>query len=143
MPEEPKLHIDEDWKSQVEREKQQWKDKRLSPELQPANELGSSGSAAERVADEIASADASRRHLPPASMMLLITTLGSQAMMALGAMPGEDGKPTTPDLELAKHFIDLLGVLEDKTRNNLASDESSYLAATLYQLRLLYVERRK
>ena len=44
------------------------------------------------------------------------------------------------DLEAAKHVIDILGILQEKTRNNLDPGEDSLLASVLYDLRLRYVD---
>ena len=78
--------------------------------------------------------------LPPASFSLLVATLGSQAMIALGQAPNPmDGK-TEVRLDLAKHAIDMLTIVEQKTKGNLASDESAMLEAVLHQLRLAYMQ---
>jgi Domain of unknown function (DUF1844) len=145
MSEEKQLHIDEDWKAQVEQDKQKWRDQQRGQ--QPAQEPGDTRTdhvhEVDQQIDQRAGAQAAAgRQLPPPSMLLLITTLSSQAMVAMGVMPAEDGKLHTADLEVAKHFIDMLGVLEDKTRNNLTQEETGYLGGTLHQLRLLFVEQR-
>ena len=84
--------------------------------------------------------DDDTRDLPPASMIILISSLASQAMASMGQMPGEDGKSLPVNLKFARHFIDLIGVLEDKTRNNLTTDEASFLNGTLHHLRMQFVE---
>ena len=60
-------------------------------------------------------------------------------MAALGQMPGEDGQPMPVNLEYARHFIDLMGVLEEKTTGNLEDEEKSFLQETLHQMRMLFV----
>ena len=60
-------------------------------------------------------------------MSFLVTSLATQAMAALGQIPGDDGKPLPMNLDYAKHFIDLLGVLEEKTKGNLDEAEASFL----------------
>ncbi len=84
--------------------------------------------------------DDEMRDLPPASMIILISSLASQAMASMGQIPGGDGKPLPVNLKFARHFIDLIGVLEDKTRNNLTTDEASFLNGTLHHLRMQFVE---
>ncbi len=84
--------------------------------------------------------DAEMRDLPPASMIILISSLASQAMAAMGQILGDDGKPLPVNLKFARHFIDLIGVIEDKTRNNLTTDEASFLNGTLHHLRMQFVE---
>lgn len=55
------------------------------------------------------------------------------------ADPGT-GKPESPNLEAAKQMIDILGLLEEKTRGNLSAEERQLLEQGLYELRLRYVE---
>ena len=56
----------------------------------------------------------------------------------MGQIPAPDGKPVI-QLDHAKHFIDTLGVLEEKTKGNLTSDEAAMLTNVLHELRLLFV----
>ncbi len=129
MSEEKKLQIDEGWKSQVDREK---------ASLRSQVEAGADQVAAND--EPPADSEKEKRDLPPASLILLISSLASQAMAAMGAIPGDDGKPFPVNLKFARHFIDLIAVIEDKTRNNLTSDEASFLNGTLHHLRLQFVE---
>lgn len=84
--------------------------------------------------------EADSRDLPPASLIILISSLASQAMAAMGQIPGEDGKPLPVNLKFARHFIDLIGVIEEKTRNNLTADEAAFLSGALHHLRIQFVE---
>jgi hypothetical protein len=78
--------------------------------------------------------------MPPPSFSLLVATFASQATVAFGRVPNPiDGK-TEVRLELAKHAIDMLTMLEDKTRGNLTRDEAALLENVLHQLRLSYIE---
>jgi hypothetical protein len=78
--------------------------------------------------------------LPSPSFSLLLATFGSQAMIALGQVPNPlDGK-TEVRLDLAKHAIDMLVIVEQKTKGNLTADEASMLEAVLHQLRLAFVQ---
>lgn len=77
--------------------------------------------------------------LPPPSFVLLVETLSLQALAALGQVPDLAGKASAPRLDLAKHTIDTLGILEDKTRGNLTSEEAALLERVLHELRLAYV----
>jgi len=73
-------------------------------------------------------------------MALLIATFASQASVAFGHVPNPiDGK-TEIRLDLAKHAIDMLAVLEQKTMGNLTGEEASMLENVLHQLRLAYVQ---
>jgi len=81
--------------------------------------------------------------LPPPSFSLLVATFGSQAMVALGQIPNPlDGK-TEVRLDLAKHAIDMLVIIEEKTKGNLAPDEANILESVLHQLRMAYVAAKK
>ncbi len=81
--------------------------------------------------------------LPPASLSMLVTSLGSQALASMGLLPNEDGQTLPVNLDFAKHFIDLLGVVEEKTKGNLQPEESHQVQETLYQLRMTFVEVKK
>ncbi len=66
-------------------------------------------------------------------------TLASQTLAMLGQIPNpETGKADT-NLPVAKHFIDTIGVLEEKTKGNCTSEETQMLSDTLHQLRMAYV----
>ncbi len=86
-----------------------------------------------------AAASAPGADLPPAGFPALVQMLTMGALDALGAIPGPDGRPEAPDLVLARHSIDLLGVLEEKTRGNLTADEARLLEQALFDLRMLAV----
>lgn len=81
------------------------------------------------------------RPLPPPTFASLVNSLAVSALAALspGAEHPEGGAPSRPDLVLARHSIDLLGMLEQKTRGNLAVDEARLLEQTLFELRMLFV----
>jgi hypothetical protein len=77
--------------------------------------------------------------LPEASFDLLVISLGMQARMELSQAPEPEGPP--PNLDLARHTIDLLSVLQQKTKGNLTLEESRLLENTLTELRFRYVQR--
>jgi hypothetical protein len=83
------------------------------------------------------------RTLPPADFATLVLSLGSSAVMYLGEAPGPDGKKPPRNLPMAKHAIDLLTVLEEKTKGNLPPEEGQILESLLFDLRLRYVESLK
>jgi hypothetical protein len=85
----------------------------------------------------------SDRALPPVDFSTFILSLGSSALIHLGEMepPGETGKRR--DLPMAKHTIDLLTLLWEKTRSNCTPEEDNLLESLLYDLRLRYVEAVK
>ncbi len=78
--------------------------------------------------------------LPPASFSFLVLSLRAQAEMQLGMMHfGEEEKPE-PDLPLARHTIDLMAVLLEKTKGNLALEEQRLLENSLTELRFRFVQ---
>lgn len=113
-----KLHVDEDWKNQVRAEKEAFQ--QLDAEQQPG---GGQGEA----------------QMPEASFSMLVTTLATQATVALGQMAAPDATEVSVDLALAKHLVDTLEILEEKTKGNLTPDESGMLSSVLHQLRMLYI----
>jgi hypothetical protein len=118
---EKKIIVDEDWKSQVQAEKEALKQK-------PA-------------ADQAAAPQANSDDppWPPASFELLLTTLITEAMMSLGQIP----HPMTGTAQLrpnqARYFIDTIELLYEKTKGNLDSAEEQALDNALHQLRLAYL----
>ena len=108
---EKKIIVDDDWKAEARREKED-----LSKETEP------------------------HAAMPEASFAELLNIFVMQAMAGLGMMPGAGGEQFPPNMEVAKHFIDLLQVLEDKTKNNLEQEEQKLLAQVLYDLRMRYVQ---
>lgn len=78
--------------------------------------------------------------LGPIDFSTHILSLASTALIALGKMPAPDGKVQAVDLETAKHLIDVLSVLETKTKGNLDEAEAKLLASLIYDLRVAYVD---
>ena len=76
--------------------------------------------------------------IPPASFDMLILSLGMQAQMELGTEATQSDRP--PNLEVARHTVDLLGVLQEKTKGNLSLQEQRLLENTLTELRFRYVQ---
>jgi hypothetical protein len=119
-PSEKKIIIDEDWKSQVEAEKE----------------------AARRAEEPPKPSDPkpdARIPMPPADFGFLIGTLYIQGAMALGLLANPATKKAEVHIDQAKHAIDLLTMLEQKTQGNRTPEESSELEAALHELRLAYV----
>ena len=73
-----------------------------------------------------------------------VVSLATTAAVHFGdvANPSSNEQPTT-NLEAAGHAIEMLTVLEQKTRGNLTEAEKSFLAQVLYELRVRYVELEK
>lgn len=79
--------------------------------------------------------------LPPASFSLLVLSLRMQAEMQLGLVHfGEEKDRPEPDLDGARHAIDLLAILQEKTKGNLTIEEQRLLENSLTELRFRYVQ---
>src|SRR5438552_14898626 len=75
----------------------------------------------------------------PASFLSLIMSLASNAAASLGMMPHPVTGESGVDLKTAKHWIDVLGMLEQKTRGNLDEQEAQVVESLLADLRMQYV----
>lgn len=72
-----------------------------------------------------------------------VLSLGSSAFVHLGDAPHpETGEPGQPNLAFAKQTIDILAMLQEKTRGNLTSEEERFLENLLTDLKLRFVQRR-
>ena len=121
--EEPKIHIDSDWKAQAQAEKE-----KLSEKVKDAESTGPEGAAK------------GAGGLPPASFETLVSTMATQALFAMGAIPDPRTGQRMQHMELARHHIDMLTVLEEKTKGNLTDDETKMLTGTTYELRSRYIQ---
>jgi hypothetical protein len=88
-------------------------------------------------ADEAAYRAAAPNDIPPVDFNLLVLSLNTSALMHLGEAPHE-GDPARPNLPMARHTIDMLCVLEEKTRGNLSGDEERLLHQVLFDLRMRF-----
>ncbi|MEP6863900.1 MAG: DUF1844 domain-containing protein [Deltaproteobacteria bacterium] len=76
----------------------------------------------------------------PVDFSTHVLSLASTALIALGKMPAPDGQPHPVDLETARHLIDVLAMLEVKTKGNLEEAEGRLLASLVYDLRVAAVD---
>jgi hypothetical protein len=74
---------------------------------------------------------------------MLVSYLSTTAMFQLGLLPGPGGEYIPSDLANASRTIDLLEVLQEKTRSNLTSQETKLLDDVLYELRMTFLEVQK
>jgi hypothetical protein len=110
------LHIDDDWKAEAAREKQRLAAQEEKEAAKPGAPTG----------DE-------------ATFIELINTLAMQAVIGLGGLQGPGGDRIPPNPLAAKHYIEMLELLQKKTAGNLSDDEKQTLDAVLYELRMQYV----
>ncbi|MBN2844207.1 MAG: DUF1844 domain-containing protein [Sedimentisphaerales bacterium] len=116
MSEEPKkIIVDDDWKQQAQQEKAKLQQDTPAPD----------------------------RQMPPAEFVVLVNSFAMQAMMMMGVIANPmTGKPEK-DLDAARHYIDLLTMLEGKTKGNLTQEETDVLSLTLHDLRMAFVQVSK
>ncbi len=112
------LHIDSDWKSEAAKEKEQLAEKEAR---EPARGPGPDG-------------------WPDANLMEIVNLLAMQAVVALGGYQGPGGERIPPNPFAARHYIDLLDVLQKKTVGNASPEEAQTLEAVLYELRMQFVQ---
>ena len=125
MAETPKIQIDSDWKAQAQAEKQKLSEKAKT--AAPAKAGGAPGAGGQQ-------------GVPPASIEVLINTLVTQALFYMGAIPDPRTQQRVQHLDLARHQIDMLTVLEEKTKGNLSEDEANMLSGAAYELRNRYIQ---
>lgn len=137
---EPKLVIDSDWKEQVQKEKEQASAAEQGGSAKQGG-ADSSGEEAVTAGTSPEAGDGDAQNPPPASFTVLVSMLFSQAMSLLGQLPGPDGK-TEVNKPFAKHTIDTLEVLEEKTKGNLDDEEKQVLNEALHVLRMAFVNAK-
>jgi hypothetical protein len=121
MDEPVKKRVDESWKEQAEREKHVAEASAAAPQApQPKPAESEEG-------------------LPEARFDVFLSGLAMEALIALGDIPHPATRKQAANLPHAKYLIDLIGILEEKTKGNLAVEEEQLLKDTLYQLRMRYL----
>lgn len=140
----PRIIIDSDWKSQAQAEKE-----RLSAQEEARKQSGPSRPAAAGpigpapsgpVASRAPAGGPEEEGLPPADFRTLVGSLVTQALLYMGAIPDPESGRGIVAPEYAKHYIDLLSMLEQKTRGNLTAEESSEITEVLHELRMRFVK---
>jgi hypothetical protein len=79
--------------------------------------------------------------LPQIDFATFVLSLSHSALTHLGEAPHPEDNATRVSLPLAKQTIDLLGLLEEKTKGNLTGEEERLITQILFDLRLRYVEK--
>jgi len=136
------LHIDSDWKKQAQEEKKRLAEqeaarKAAPPAAAPPPMAGPSGGAPAAASGRAPGAKG-KRELPPATFGTLVQSMVTQVLFYLGDLAPGGGQPAV-NLDMAKHQIDTLSMLEDKTKGNLTPEEQQLLDAALYEVRMRYV----
>lgn len=156
MADQPKLIIDTDWKAQAQAEKE-----RLAAKAKPAAPSSPAASPTTPTPAVSPAASATPADAPAAGadddfsdegapgergeikFQDLVGLLASQAMQFMGFFPDPQTGQAVVSIEYAKLHIDMLGVLEQKTKGNLSEQEQKYLNKVLGQLRMEFVEISK
>ena len=125
MTNDKKIIIDEDWKSQVQAEKE-------------AAATRAAGEPAAAEPSDVANAGGGMK-FPPASFEMLVTTLATEALVALGQLPNPLTNKAEMQPEQGKYLIDTLEVLQQKTKGNLTAAEQQLIDSVLHQMRMLFV----
>ena len=154
--EKPSLHIDTDWKKQAQEEKRRLAeeeqkraaDRAAAPQsgigaAATAGAAGMGGASASAGAGSPETARRGRaetggRGTPDANLSALINSLATQSLLSMGVVAPRGVEPEV-NLDMAKFNIDLLGVLEEKTKGNLSAEEQKLLDNVLYEVRSRYV----
>lgn len=110
-----KKNVDESWKDEVAKQKENPSEEAPQAESMP----------------------------PEASFSFFVSTLALQVSIFLGQIPNPASNKKEKNLGQAKFIIDTLEMLEEKTKNNLNSEESKLLENILYELRIQYVSANK
>ena len=124
MADEPKIFIDEDWKAQVQREKEEAQHK---AESAPEEGEASEGETMPEPGEP--------------SFAGLLQSLAAQCAYALGLIAQKDANQIMVDIVEAKYCIDTLMMLRAKTKGNLTPEEEGLLANMIAELQQVYVVR--
>jgi len=116
---EKKILIDNDWKSQVAAEKEALLQEATDPDTGSPEQTP---------------------QMPPASFEMLVTTLATEAMVALGQFPNPATQEISLSLDHAGYAIDMLTMLAEKTKGNLTPAEETMMTDLLHQLRMMFVQ---
>lgn len=157
-PQDKKIIIDEDWKSQVEKEREQFKKQHAGAKpggSEKPVDSGKSGDSevfggSETPPDTNAAADAEvgephktyiaePEDLPEASFHVLMSMMTAPIMSSLGQLPDPTSGKAVIRLDLAKLQIDMLSLLQEKTKGNLSDDEADLLHEALHQFRMAFL----
>lgn len=111
----PKIIVDDDWKEQARKEKEE--------------------------ADRLAREQEETQEIPEPSLAEVVQMIAIQATMALGGVKDpQTGQPIPPHMPLAKHYIDLLELLQTKTAGKVDEQEKMIIDGTLQELRMIFVQ---
>lgn len=138
----PRIIVDSDWKSQAQAEKErltaQEESRRQAAPPRPPG-MGAAAIAGQPGAQSVAGGP-EEEALPPPDFRTLVGSLVTQALLYMGAIPDPETGRGIVAPEYAKHYIDLLSMLEQKTKGNLTPEESAEITEVLHELRMRFVK---
>ncbi|MBT8762751.1 DUF1844 domain-containing protein [Desulfohalobiaceae bacterium Ax17] len=82
-------------------------------------------------------------NLPKVNFTTFVLSLSSSALMHLGEVPEPESGQVNVNMAMAKHTIDVLAMLEEKTRGNLTPQEDRLLKDVLFEVRMKFVQKAK
>ena len=136
--EEKKIIIDEDWKAQVEAEKQAAAHKPDAPAADASEPPAQAGGGSAPPTDAGGS-PGDDPEMPPASIGMLMSSLATEALVSLGQFPHPATGEVVVRRNQAKYLIDTLAMLKEKTAGNLTPEEAIALDDVVHQLRMAFV----
>lgn len=141
MAEEKKIIVDEDWKNQVRREKEEAARKAAEAGKQAASDANAETGAAgtDDAGLDDAALDAEPDEATP--FMALVQSLATQALLFLGYIPQSGSQEVMVDLGQSRMVIDMLMDLHGKTAGNLNADEEAMLSEAVSELQRAFVVR--
>jgi hypothetical protein len=114
-------------------------DKQTRPSAAAESRAAARNSAQTEAQNQAGPDSAQRRQLPPVDFGSFVISLAHAAMMHMGRLEDPQTGKTALNLDLARHTIDTLAMLQKKTEGNLSKEENSLLVGGLTELRMLYV----
>jgi septal ring-binding cell division protein DamX len=130
------LHIDTDWKKQAQEEKRKLAE---AQEKQRAADAAAKAAApAPAASPKGAGGRRAVREAPVANFASLVNSIVTQTMLYLGELAPQGGESML-NLDMAKYQVDVMGILEDKTRNNLTPEEQHLLDSALYDVQTRFI----
>jgi len=119
---EPDKSVDEQWKEQAQKEKEKLKEKAREKQQQ---------------------GEGPQQAMPEASFSSIVAGMGVQTAMALGQVEHPETGETQVDVQQARHLIDSLKILQEKTEGNLTRQEKQHLKSLLKELQMQFVQVAK
>jgi len=141
---EPKIFVDEGWKAQVEREREEARKKAEAEASAQGAEGEGEAQAAPAVGEGEMAAEGEQPapdEAPETPFDILVATLATQTMMALGLIGAPGAQQVMVNLDEAQVHLDMLDALREKTQGNLTAEESGRLDQALSELQRVFTAR--